>query len=264
MSRKAMTLARATAAAAVVTFLIVGLASGCLRALAAPQDSHSSSLFDSSFNLSPASSAVAPLLVKLWNSGFFRRNEAVRGEINKIDYVFFDPQPSLDKRGLACFVPGMGGHATIYLRRDIFAHFEIVMEGVFERQDLAPRILPILVHEFCHDLWTNVLDATERAAFAREGAEFVTDYLLTVTAEEKRLFLLRAGDGKVDLRRMRTYAGLDAMRKMYPPSVLCGQELFAWLAERLFTTKEKIPRPLAEYYVSILKGVPSDGEKGPD
>jgi len=216
---------------------------------------------------SDASRAAAPLLAQLWDSGFFRRNEAVSLEILNNDYAFLErggPIAPRGNSGLACYSRGREGKDTIYLRKDLFSHFEIRMEGVIKRPDIGPRVLTVLVHEICHDLWVNILDDGERAAFTRQGEKFVADYRMALTPEDKRLFLLRAGDDVPDPRRIRSYACLDGMVAAIPSRVLCGQELFAWLAERFFSTKAMIPKPLRKYYACILTGIPSGEPKAPN
>ena len=132
------------------------------------------------------------------------------------------------------------------------------MEGVVENRDVRPKVLAVLVHELCHDLWVHVLDEGERAAFTREGMQFVSDYDLALTDEERRSFLLRAGEESSEPGRFRSYAPLAAMASAYPPRVLCGQELFAWLAERLFSAKGEDPEALAAFLRCIIAAVPPD------
>jgi hypothetical protein len=216
---------------------------------------------------SSAEAAVSPLLAQIWSSGFFRRNEAVRQEILNNEYAFFDrgrPLAGQEKGGLGCYSRGVGGKDTIFLRKDIFAHFDVRIEGVFDHHDLRPKILTVLVHEICHDLWTNILDERERMAFSREGREFVSDYRRALTADEKQFFLRWIGDDTPDLGRVQFFASLDGMLKTYPPSVRCGQELFAWLAERFFSTNAKIPKPLRKYYAGILTGLLIGEPKAPN
>jgi len=206
------------------------------------------------------------LLARLWASGFFRRNEAVRLELLNNDYAFFDtgsPVPPKGNKGLGCFVRGKEGRDTILLRKDLFAYFEVGMEGVVEHRNVSRRTLPVLVHEICHDLWTNILDERERAAFTREGGDLMEEYRLAQTAEEKLRFLSLAGDDISDPRRLQSYSGIDGILAAHPPRTLLGHELFAWLAERLFTTKARIPKPLRKYYSCILSEVASDPTESP-
>ncbi len=240
--------------------IAVVLAAAVLTALSGPARTAEPEGQDRTLTLPNQSSAareVAPLVATLWQSAFFRRNDAVQRELLGIDFVFFDPSPGMDKRAIACFVPGKGGRDRIYLRRDVLAHWDLGPE-VIHRPSVSPRILAIIVHEFCHDLWSNVLDERDRAAFLLEGDGFVGDYALSLTPEEQRDFLMRAGEQGLDPRRFRAFAHLETMRTMYPRTVLCGQELFAWFAERLFASKEKIPRSFAKYYVPILGSVIPD------
>jgi hypothetical protein len=215
---------------------------------------------------SPAAQAVEPILARLWASGFFRRNEAVRGELLNNNYAFYDegnlaaPKGSL---GWGCYSRRPGAKDTIYLRQELFAHFELEIEGVVQHTSVVRKVLPVLVHEICHDLWMNVLDDRERAAFAREGDALMEEYRTAQTDEDKRRFLLRAGDDADDRRSLRSYSGIDAFLATSPPRDLCGRELFAWLAERLFVTKAMIPKPLRKYYSCVLAGVPS-GETDPE
>ncbi len=252
---------RARAAAALLAVVLLPLSgwSG-----AGPQDA-SAVLQNGSERLvgrsTPETRVLAPLLARIWDSGFFRNNEAVRREMLNNDYAFYgqgDPIARAEKKGLACFSQGRGGRDIIFLHRDVFSHFAVGLEGVVASRDVKPRVMAVLVHEFCHDLWAHVLDEGERAAFTREGMQFVADYTLALTDEERRSFLLRAGEDPPVPGRVRSYAPIAAMASLYPPRVLCGQELFAWLAERLFSTKEKIPRPLRPFYRCIIAAIPPD------
>lgn len=213
------------------------------------------------------STSIRPLLVSLWAAGFFKRNEAVESEIGNNSYSFFDrnsPKPPGGVRGLGCFSRRPDGADIIYLRRELFARFEVGLEGVVIHPGGPDRAMPVLVHEICHDLWTNVLDEGERAAFAREGWDFIEEYRRALTPEDRRLFLLRAGDDASDAATLKSYAGIDWIVATFPPRSLRGHELFAWLAERLFVTKARIPRRLGKYYACILDdkvlgpGLPDD------
>lgn len=204
---------------------------------------------------SPGAQALQPLLAKLWASGFFKRNEAVLIEIRNNTYSFFDkdsPKPPEGVRGLGCCSPGAGGTSTIYLRKDLLARFEISLETVVIYPEGTGRAMPVLVHEICHDLWANVLDEGERVSFTREGADLMQEYRRALTSEDRRLFLARAGDDLSDPRTLERYTGIDRIVAAFPPGSLRGHELFAWLAERLFVTKARIPKPLSKYYACIL------------
>jgi len=208
----------------------------------------------------PGAKAAEPLLARLWASGFFRRNEAVLRELINNDYAFFDqggPQAPRGILGLACYSRTPGARDTIFLKKDLFAHFEVGLEGTVEHADVGGRVLPVLVHEIFHDLWLNVLDEQERAAFSREGEAFMKDFRMAQTAEDKRRFLLLAGDDAADPRCLRSYAGIGDILAANPTRALCGHEMFAWLAERLFTTRAMIPRPLRKYYSCVLAGIPT-------
>ena len=208
----------------------------------------------------PGAKAAEPLLARLWASGFFRRNEAVLGELLNNNYAFFDQGGPLAPRGilgLACFSRTPGARDTIFLKKDLFAHFEVGLEGVLERPDVGGRVLPVLVHEIFHDLWSNVLDERERAAFSREGEAFMRDYRRAQTADETRRFLALAGDDAADPRCLRSYAGIGEILAANPTRAMCGHEMFAWLAERLFTTKAMIPCPLRKYYACVIAGIPT-------
>src|SRR5512138_3223125 len=204
----------------------------------------------------PGARAVQPLLARLWASGFFKRCEAVERELGNNDYSFFgedSPKPPAGNKGLGCFSRGPAGNDVIYLKKELFASFEVGLEGVVIHPGWSRQATPVLVHELCHDLWANVLDEAERASFCREGAEFMDAYRMAQTPEDRRLFLARAGDDAADPRTLRSYAGIDEILGLRPVRLIRGHELFAWLAERLFTTKARIPRPLRKYYAGILE-----------
>jgi hypothetical protein len=212
----------------------------------------------------PAARTVAPLLARLWASGFFRRNEAVRLELENNSYLFFDegsPAAPKGSKGWGCYTRSPSGEDIVYLRKDLFSHFELGLDGLVEHPRLGQKVLPVLVHEICHDLWMNVLDQRERAAFCREGDELMQEYLMALTAEEQRRFLLLAGDDAADPGGLKSYAGIEGFLSTKPPRAVCGQELFAWLAERLFSTKAKIPIPLRKYYSCIITGIAPVGEE---
>lgn len=204
----------------------------------------------------PGARAVQPLLARLWASGFFKRCEAVERELGNNTYAFFDetsPRPPKGSKGLGCFSRRPSGNDVIYLKKELFARFQVTMEDIVVFPDTCGRALPVLVHEICHDLWTNILDDAERAAFTREGGDFMEEYRRAQTPEDRRLFLLRAGDDAADPRTLRSYAGIDEILGLRGVRAIRGHELFAWLAERLFTMKAGIPRPLQKYYAGILE-----------
>lgn len=207
---------------------------------------------------SPGSRAVEPILARLWDSGFFRQNDAVRLELLNNNYAFFgpgSPVPPKGTRGLGCYSRKPGQKDTIFLQKDLFARFEIGPEGLAAPVDMSRRILPVLLHEICHDLWMNILDERERAAFAREGSELMEQYCMAQTDEGQRLFQLRFGDDIADPRCRRSYSEIDRILAARLPRPLGAHELFPWLAERLFMTKAMIPKPLRKYYSCILAGV---------
>ena len=207
------------------------------------------------FEPSSGEQALRPLLAKLWASGFFKRNEAVLREIRNNTYSFFDkdsPKPPEGVRGQGCCSRGPDGRSTIYLRKELLARFEVGLEGVAIYPEGTGRALPVLIHEICHDFWVNILDEGERVSFAREGGEFMEEYRRAQTAEDRRLFLARAGDDISDPGTLRSYAGIDWILATFPPRSMRGHEFFAWLAERLFTTKARIPKRLDKYYTCIL------------
>jgi hypothetical protein len=206
--------------------------------------------------------AIEPLLARLWASGFFRKNEAVLREILNNDYGFFgpdSPSPPAGSKGWGCFSRRAGGRDAIFLRKDLFAHFAVGMDETTFCADVGSRALAVLIHELCHDLWTNVLDGGERAAFAREGEAFMRDFRRAQTSDEVRRFLAVAGDDPADPRCLRSYSGISEILAANPTRALCGHEMFAWLAERLFMTKNMIPGPLRKYYASILADGPPAG-----
>jgi hypothetical protein len=211
--------------------------------------------------------AIQPLLARLWASGFFKRNEAVLREIRNNTYSFFDknsPKPPEGVKGLGCFSSGPDGRGTIYLRKDLLARFEVGLEGVEIYPEGTGRAMPVLIHEICHDFWANILDEGERASFTREGVEFMEEYRRAQTAEDRRLFLARAGDDITDPATLRSYAGIDLIAATFPPRSMRGHEFFAWLAERLFTTKARIPNRLGKYYTCILDGAALDPGRSRD
>lgn len=209
---------------------------------------------------SPGARAVEPLLARLWASGFFKPNEAVRREITNNEYSFFgaaSPQPPAGSKGLGCYCRNPGGVDVILLKKDLFASFEVSLEGVTLFPGWSRRALPVLVHEITHDLWSNLLDDAERDSFCLEGIGLLDDYRMAQTPEDRRLFLDRAGDDSADPRTLRSYAGIEEILSLRPERSIRGHELFAWLAERLFTLKAPIPKPLRKYYAGILSDVPA-------
>lgn len=210
----------------------------------------------------PGGRAVEPFLARLWDSGFFRRNDAVRREILNNRYVFLGPDgpvPPQGSRGLGCYAHEPDGRDVIFLRKDLFSRLEIGLEGVTIYRNEGQRVLPVLVHEICHDLWLNVLDDRERAAFAREGQDLMEQYCLAQTPDGRRLFLLYFGDDLGDAGCRRSYAEIDRLLSARAERPVCAHELFAWLAERLFVTKARIPGPLQKYYSCVIAAAPSAG-----
>ncbi len=212
---------------------------------------------------SPGSRAIEPFLARLWDSGFFRRNDAVRREILNNNYDFLGPKgplPPKGIKGLGCYSHSPGDKDTIFLRKDLFSRYEVGLEGITLYENEGRRVLPVLVHEICHDLWMNVLDDRERAAFAREGEDLMEEFCMAQTADGRRLFRIRYGDDIGDPGCRRSYSEIEGIRAARLPRPVGAHELFAWLAERLFLTKRTIPRPLRKYYSCILAGIPAADE----
>lgn len=208
----------------------------------------------------PGARAVEPFLARLWDSGFFRHNDAVWRELLNNDYAFFGPDsppPPLGVKGLGCYSRTPGRRDTIFLQKDLFSRLELGLEGITLYQDKSQRVLPVLVHEICHDLWMNVLDDGERAAFTREGQDLMEQYCLAQTADDRRLFLLYFGDDLGEAGCRRSYSEIDRLLAARAARPVCAHELFAWLAERFFVTKARIPRPLQKYYSCVIAAVPT-------
>jgi hypothetical protein len=204
---------------------------------------------------SEGAEAVACLVTRLWDSGFFQKCDLVRDEILDNDYAFFgagSSGASFEKKGMACFSQKRGRKDTIYLREDILAHFKVAMEGVFERRSVEPTVLKVLVHELCHDFWANILEDSERAYFAMDGEELIADYRRALTAEDKRRFLLRAGQHDQDPRRSRFLADFEDLLATYRPGLLAGPELFVWFGERAYAGTIEIPPSFRKYYAGIV------------
>ncbi len=204
----------------------------------------------------PAEAGTAVRLIcQLWDSGFFRACPAVRDEICNNAYAFFDPQSplaALQKRGMACFSQDPDREDTIFLRKDIFAHYRVGLESVLERRSVEETALRVLVHELCHDLWANILDDRDRTLFALDGAEFIAAYRLATTPSEKREFLRRTGQRLRNSELAGLCADLDTLIASYPPDHRCGSELFAWLGERVFSMGLRIPPQFSIYYVGVI------------
>jgi hypothetical protein len=184
---------------------------------------------------------IPPLLRELWDSGFFRTGPIIREEILNNEYQKFDesaPQAVLRKSDVACYSRTSGRRDAIFLRKDVFAHFTVGLDGVAEQGQVGKKVRAVLVHELCHDFWVNVLDERERKLFALEAEEFVAGYRQARTKEEKRLY--------------RAFGGLNALIDAYPEPKLFGTELFAWFAERAYASKASIPDPFWKYYLNIL------------
>ncbi len=203
----------------------------------------------------PEAGTAIRLIGQLWDSGFFHACPAVRDEICNNEYAFFDPRSplaALQKQGMACFAQGPGPNNTIYLREDIFCHYNVGLEGVLKRRAVESTALKVLVHELCHDFWTNILDGRDRALFAMDGAEFIAAYRLAMTPGEKREFLRRAGQRCRDSELTPLYADLDALIASYPPGLLYGPELFAWFGEQVFSAGLNIPPAFCKYYSGLI------------
>lgn len=215
--------------------------------------------------VSPEAGTAVRLISQLWDSGFFHPCPAVRDEICNNEYAFFDPRSplaALQKKGMAFFAQGPGPKDTIYLREDIFCHFNVGLDGVLRRRTVESTALKVLAHELCHDFWTNILDDRDRVLFAMDGAEFIAAYRLALTPGEKREFLRRAGQRSRNSELFTLYADLDALIASYPPDLLCGPELFAWFGERAFSVGLMIPPAFCKYYSSLISTA-SPGQTGP-
>jgi hypothetical protein len=215
---------------------------------------------------SRGAAAVQPLVAAVWTSGFFRRNEVVRNEFANNDYAVFGKDSDLadsERNGLACFSKARGRRDAILFRADIVSYCRTTPEGLSEPAFPREKLLAVLVHELCHDLWENVLDAAERAMFAVEGEEFVEDFLQAKTEEEQRLFLQKAGEADPGPGDIRPYSGLEALVRSYPAESRFGPELFAWLGEQAYTRKSLIPLTFRKYFCGLFSDFTSHAVKSP-
>ena len=231
------------------------------RALAAPNTPPSLKI-----HASRGAASVRPLVAAVWASGFFRCNEVVRNEFANNDYAVFGEESHLavsERNGLACFSKARGRRDAVLFRADVVSYCKTTPEGLSEPAFPREKVLAVLVHELCHDLWDNVLDAAERAMFAMEGEEFVEDFLQAKTEEERRLFLQKAGEADPGPGDIQPFSGLEVLVRSYPAESRFGAELFAWLGEQAYTRKARIPVAFRKYFCGLFSDSPSHPLKSP-
>ena len=197
---------------------------------------------------------VRSLVSEVWDSGFLNKNELNREEILNNQYGIFSKDselfsPTADR---ACYIRKKGGEDKVMLNKKLFSHFERHSPGKnkFRRKD--ERIDATLVHELFHDFWHNILDDKKRLLFSIESEIFYREMSLAQTSKDKLKFLRSIGFDKPTKDNFKPYGELKDIRLNYSDKTFFGTELYAIMADRLFSGKMIVPKQLRKFYKGII------------
>jgi hypothetical protein len=197
---------------------------------------------------------VGSLLYEVWDSGFLNNNELNREEILNNQYGIFSKDSALSSltSGRACYINKDDGGDTVLLSTKLFVHFEWNSPGKRRFRHKDKRIDATFIHELFHDFWHNTLDDKKRLLFSIESEIFYTEMCLAQTTKDKLKFLRCIGFNKPTKDNFKPYEELKDIRMHYSDQKFFGTELYAIIADRLFSGKMIIPRQLRKFYKGII------------
>lgn len=201
---------------------------------------------------------IEDLLFKIWDSGFLRKNDLTKEEIQNNTYgVFrksFKSGPASE--GRAYYHRIEGGRDRLILSADLFGHLEMEINPAPWRgvilKPLDRRIRATIVHELFHDFWYNILDERKRYLFSSEAEIFFIELMMAKTEEDKLQFINNSElgqQGEIYFERLKRL--LEA-RELYDQKKVFGTELFSIIAGRAYSGGIIIPRQFRKYYLSLL------------
>jgi len=199
---------------------------------------------------------IEGLLAELWNSGFLQKSELIKEEIFNNEYGIFHKADKFStrsrKKGHAYYIKVKGQKEKLMLNRKLFSHYEPSFKGRFIFIPLNKKVKATLIHELFHDFWYNLLDKRTRFLFSIDAEIFCLESLLAKTEEDKTAFLNHMGLVKSDLEDFKPIETLKDQKKYYSDQKFFGTELYSILAERAFSGRMAIPKPLRKFYYGLL------------
>lgn len=197
---------------------------------------------------------IGSLLYEVWDSGFLNKNELNREEIFNNQYGIFGKDSELSSltSGRACYIKEKGREDRVMLSTMLFNHFERNSPGKIEFMWKDKRIDATLIHEMFHDFWYNTLDDRKRLLFSIESEIFYREMSLAQTKKDKLRFLRSIGFNKPTEDNFKPYEELKEIRVNYSDKTFFGTELYAIIADRLFSGKMIIPKQLRKFYRGII------------
>jgi len=197
---------------------------------------------------------VRSLLSEVWDSGFLNKNELNREEIlnNQYGILYEDSELSSLISSRAYYIKIEDGEDKVLLSKKLFGHFEwnSPRRNKFRKKD--KKIHAILIHELFHDFWYNTLDDKKRLLFSIESEIFYKEMSLAQTAKDKLKFLRSIGFNKPTKDNFKPYEELKYLRMNFSDQKFFGTELYAIIADRLFSGKMIIPKQLRKFYKGII------------
>jgi hypothetical protein len=202
----------------------------------------------------PTKDGVRSLLSEVWDSGFLNKNELNSEEILNNQYGIFSKDselfsPAADR---ACYIRKKGREDKVMLNKKLFSHFERHSPGKHKFHHKDHRIDATLIHELFHDFWHNILDDKKRLLFSTESEIFYREMSLAQTSKDKLRFLRSIGFNKPTKDNFKPYEGLKDMRVKYSDQIFFGTELYAIIADRLFSGEMIVPKQLRKFYKGII------------
>lgn len=200
---------------------------------------------------------VRSLLSEVWDSGFLNKNELNRREILNNQYGIFSKDSELFSftGDRACYIRKKGREDKVMLNKKLFTHFERYSPGSHKFRQKDKRIDATLIHELFHDFWHNILDDKKRLLFSIESEIFYREMSLAQTTKDKLKFLRSIGFNKPTRGNFKPYEELKDMRVNCSDQIFFGTELYAIIADRLFSGKMIVPKQLRKFYKGIISEV---------
>lgn len=197
---------------------------------------------------------VESLLSDVWNSGFLNKNELNREEILNNQYGIFGKNSALfsAKKRRACYIKKEGREDRVLLSAKLFVHLDMNLSKKSKLRKKDKRIDATLIHELFHDFWHNTLDDKKRLLFSIESEIFYIEMSLAQTTKNKLKFLRSIGFNKPTKDNFKPYEELKDIKENYSDQKFFGTELFAIIADRLFSGKMIIPKQLRKFYKGII------------
>jgi hypothetical protein len=182
------------------------------------------------------------------------KNKLNREEIlnNQYGILGQDSAASSLRSRRACYIKGGGREDKVLLSANLFVHFEMNSPGKRRFRPKDKRIDATFIHELFHDFWYNTLDDKKRLLFSIESEIFYTEMCLAQTTKDKLKFLRSIGFNKPTKNNFKPYEELKDIRMHYSDQKFFGTELYAIIADRLFSGKMVIPKQLRKFYKGII------------